>query len=463
MASPITWRNVDAPDLTGVSQIMAQGNYALNKGLESLQQTAEQYRANQISNFDNTTTRNTDALVQQIRNAQGIDQLQQLAPGLDPTTLQQQYGAQIDASKVQDALFKQPDLMRVRQDSTDKFTDNQAMKQFRQQLHANTTAGGVLAEQLPQGMADPGLALAEKQQVFNSLNAQEQLIAGQNKTQRINSLNNVLMQALQTGTSPEALSATAQQAGAQLQLSPEDITAAYTSIRKTSDTLSAVTPEQQQTLTTGTLPFKRSLEEADKLIQQQDATFYNDHSVLKEFKQSDEQAISQADAFAASKGWNATNTWFDGRDGATGPELREKVLGDLRDYEKELGRPVSGWVVKRALETIGDNGEGWGSHDHQISTNEFIKTVKYIDQQLANSQEAEQAYLGTKNLRQSQVIQGRDLLDSSINQLNTLTKAYNTAVNQGNVKRAEELKTKIQKTQRAIASPFTLNTYSPKK
>ena len=41
MASPITWRNVDAPDLSGTAQIMGQGNSALTNGLAALQQTAQ--------------------------------------------------------------------------------------------------------------------------------------------------------------------------------------------------------------------------------------------------------------------------------------------------------------------------------------------------------------------------------------------------------------------------------------
>ena len=463
MASPITWRNVDAPDLSGTAQIMGQGNSALTNGLAALQQTAQDIGKTQIANFDNQTQRNTDSLVQQIRAAQNMDQLQQLTHFNDPQVLQQQYGAQINGDKVQQALLQQPTVMRTRQNGIDQFNDEQILKDFRQTLYAQPTAGAVLTQQLPQGMADPGKALSEKDQLFSNKNAQEQLIASQNKTQRMNSFNNVLMQALQNGTSLADLPATAQQAGVQLSLSPEEIGAGLESARGTYDKLTALTPEQQLTLKNATLPQQRSLEQLQQFIKQQEDNFNNNFAILKEYKQSDEQNVSVADAFASSKGWNATNTYFDGRDGATGAELREMILDDLAKYEKEQKRPVSGWVIKRALDTVGDNGEGFWNHDHQISTNQFMKLVKKIDSDLRSAQNEEQAFIGEQNMRKASATKAQDAFNADSENLKLLIQRYNLARNQGNTAEMLKIEGMMQNIQKRLSTPFTLQNYSQTK
>ena len=122
---PITWRNIDAPDMSGTAGILYQGNNAVQQGVLGLQQLAAGVRNNQIANVDNQTARNTDQLLQTIRATPTLEQQQALTQQLTPQALQQQYGAMVDGSQVQRALQDQVQTIRTNEADTFRYEQDQ--------------------------------------------------------------------------------------------------------------------------------------------------------------------------------------------------------------------------------------------------------------------------------------------------------------------------------------------------
>ena len=67
MARPITWQNVNAPQITsGISQMMSQGNQSIQKGIQGFQDMGQEQRKLNIAAEDRVTKENTNTAMQQI-------------------------------------------------------------------------------------------------------------------------------------------------------------------------------------------------------------------------------------------------------------------------------------------------------------------------------------------------------------------------------------------------------------
>ena len=109
---PITWRNVNAPDFRGVSDMMQKGTDALTSGLSGVSDVLGQRVDDQKQYWDDTKTSNTDNYLAQIAGASDMDAVAALKASLTPGQLTDTYGAQVDTTKLMGALQDQGRFVR---------------------------------------------------------------------------------------------------------------------------------------------------------------------------------------------------------------------------------------------------------------------------------------------------------------------------------------------------------------
>lgn len=102
MAQPITWRNVDAPDLRGAASMLHLANTSFNSGFDKLNQVLQNEQATAESNWKVQRDNNTQAFLNSINQYRTPEEYQAaLTSGaLDPS----KFGAQIDQAAVRSAL-----------------------------------------------------------------------------------------------------------------------------------------------------------------------------------------------------------------------------------------------------------------------------------------------------------------------------------------------------------------------
>lgn len=103
MASPITWRNVEAPDLRGAAAMLGQAQASLNSGFGHINDVLKNERATADANWSQIRDNNTQTFldsIAQYRTAEDFQAAQQ-AGALDQ--LRSQFGPQIDRAAVRAA------------------------------------------------------------------------------------------------------------------------------------------------------------------------------------------------------------------------------------------------------------------------------------------------------------------------------------------------------------------------
>lgn len=116
---PITWKNINAPSFTDVNSSAAAAAKMITGGLGKLASTAEDYSQGQQEAWEQTKAANTQNVLNEIaglNDLAGYDALQQR---LNPQALQQQYGAQVDTSKILSALGQRDN--QLMQNETDAY------------------------------------------------------------------------------------------------------------------------------------------------------------------------------------------------------------------------------------------------------------------------------------------------------------------------------------------------------
>ena len=102
MGSPITWRNVDAPDLRGAAGMLQLANTGINSGFDKLNQVLQNEQATTDANWKVQRDNNTQAFLNSINQYRTPEEYQAaLASGALNAG---QYGAQIDQAAVRSAL-----------------------------------------------------------------------------------------------------------------------------------------------------------------------------------------------------------------------------------------------------------------------------------------------------------------------------------------------------------------------
>ncbi|WP_027854452.1 hypothetical protein [Marinobacterium litorale] len=122
----ITWKNLTAPDFSDANILMRSGGETLVGGLDRLTKLAQQNQQNQVANWDNQKDLNTQEALARIRAAGTMDEYNALQQEMTPDYLKQRFGAQVDTSKLYEALGQQDDT--IRRDETE-INQYNAMKQ----------------------------------------------------------------------------------------------------------------------------------------------------------------------------------------------------------------------------------------------------------------------------------------------------------------------------------------------
>lgn len=150
MARPITWQNIDAPDLRGVSGIFAQGNEALSQGLGKLESLAKGQRQQNVSNFDEITKKNTEDVIAGIQNIGSIEELGKARDTgmFENQALAQNYGENIDTKAVREAQLAQEGILQNRSTTNYNYAESQRaqqekplIEQYNSLIQANDYAG----------------------------------------------------------------------------------------------------------------------------------------------------------------------------------------------------------------------------------------------------------------------------------------------------------------------------------
>lgn len=103
MSTPITWRNVEAPDLRGAAFMMGQAQAGINSGFERIQDILKAERATADANWNVVRDNNTQAFLDSVNQYRTADEFQaaQKSGALDQ--LRSQFGNQIDRAAVRAA------------------------------------------------------------------------------------------------------------------------------------------------------------------------------------------------------------------------------------------------------------------------------------------------------------------------------------------------------------------------
>ena len=129
MAQPITWRNVDAPDLRGAAGMLNLAQHGFNSGFDQLNNVLKTEQATAENNWKIQRDNNTQAFLNSINQYRTPEEYQAaLASGaLDAG----KYGAQIDQAAARSALDGRLSILQDRTTKANQFTDQQKERDAR--------------------------------------------------------------------------------------------------------------------------------------------------------------------------------------------------------------------------------------------------------------------------------------------------------------------------------------------
>lgn len=172
MAYPITWRNVEAPDLRGAASMLQLANNGFNSGFDKLNQVLQNEQATAESNWKAQRDNNTQAFLNSINQYRTPEEYQAaLASGaLDAS----KYGAQIDQAATRSALDGRLAILQDRAVKAGQFEDQQkareakpivdqlSMMALSDDKDVRASAKAALAPYMEAGMLPNGAELAGK-------------------------------------------------------------------------------------------------------------------------------------------------------------------------------------------------------------------------------------------------------------------------------------------------------------
>lgn len=123
MSSPITWRNVEAPDLRGASSMLHLAGTSINSGFDKLNQVLQNEQATADANWKVQRDNNTQAFLNSINQYRTPEEYQAaLASGALSTD---KYGAQIDQAAARSALDGRLSVLQDRAVRANQHADQQ--------------------------------------------------------------------------------------------------------------------------------------------------------------------------------------------------------------------------------------------------------------------------------------------------------------------------------------------------
>lgn len=114
MSTPITWRNIEAPDFRGASVGMATVSNNLEAARKLLTQPIADTERIDAENWDNTKANNTNAVLMRLLEYQDPESFEKARQAGEFRALIDQYGPQIDANLVRKSIDERADVLRNR-------------------------------------------------------------------------------------------------------------------------------------------------------------------------------------------------------------------------------------------------------------------------------------------------------------------------------------------------------------
>lgn len=126
MSQPITWQNVNTPDLRGVAAIGGQGAQLINSGFDAFSKILADREATDKANWVQGKDNNTNAFLAAVMKYQDPAAYQQAMADGTLQGMLDSAGAQIDSTKALQAMDGRQALLQDRQIKTQQFQDVQA-------------------------------------------------------------------------------------------------------------------------------------------------------------------------------------------------------------------------------------------------------------------------------------------------------------------------------------------------
>lgn len=125
MAQPITWRNVDAPDLRGAGALMGLAGNSLNTGFDKLGEVLKQRQDIASQNWDQQKVNNTQAFMDTLSKYRTPEEYQAALASGELDQQRQGYGAQIDPVAARAAEEARLGILQNRATAANAFTESQ--------------------------------------------------------------------------------------------------------------------------------------------------------------------------------------------------------------------------------------------------------------------------------------------------------------------------------------------------
>lgn len=176
----ITWRNIDAPDLTGVARLQQSGSQMLRDALSGALGIISQNQNLSNQNFNVARERNTADLQNQLLGFTNPQALQDNAAQFSPDALRQQFGAAYDQGAINQTLATRPGQIRSDlsgQIQLENLQKEQASQPYENQFYSLLAQNPAQAEQfLRQNEAN----FANSRQLYGDLTNRRQQIESAN-------------------------------------------------------------------------------------------------------------------------------------------------------------------------------------------------------------------------------------------------------------------------------------------
>ena len=123
MAQPITWRNIEAPDMRGVMQGMGIAQQGMNSGFDKLQNVFKTIEDTDKANWEQQKQNNTQAFMNELTKYRTPEELQAAQASGVLDRIRSAYGAQVDANAIRAAEENRIPLLQQRTKAANEYQD----------------------------------------------------------------------------------------------------------------------------------------------------------------------------------------------------------------------------------------------------------------------------------------------------------------------------------------------------
>lgn len=135
MAPPITWRNVDGPDLTSAARILGQAQQSINGAFDAFGRPIQQAEALVDKNWQAMSNYNTDQFLGRLQQFKTPEELAAAQATGELQRMRDAFGAQINMTQARDATAALPQKLQQ------AFTQNQAYQDTKTEVGERPVVG----------------------------------------------------------------------------------------------------------------------------------------------------------------------------------------------------------------------------------------------------------------------------------------------------------------------------------